>query len=121
MIKFPNSPNESLSPEILACIRRTLAEDIGAGDVTTNAIVPQDAMMKGQIIAKQAGTVAGLDVAAAVYQMLDERVCFESCIQEGAQVANRQVLAKVSGPARALLTAERTALNFLGRMSASPP
>ncbi len=117
MIKFPNSPNESLSPEFLACIRRTLAEDIGAGDVTTNAIIPQEAMMQGRIITKQAGTAAGLDVAAAVYQVLDERVCFESCIQEGAQVANRQILAKVSGSASVLLTGERTALNFIGRIS----
>jgi nicotinate-nucleotide pyrophosphorylase (carboxylating) len=73
--------------------------------------------MQGQIIAKQAGTVAGLDVAAAVYDALDERVSFTACVQEGAQVTNRQLLAKVSGPARALLSGERTALNFLGRMA----
>jgi nicotinate-nucleotide pyrophosphorylase (carboxylating) len=117
MIKNPNSPNQFLSPEILACIRRALEEDISVGDVTTNAIVPREATMQGQIIAKQAGTVAGLDVAAAVYDALDERVSFTACVQEGAQVTNRQLLAKVSGPARALLSGERTALNFLGRMA----
>jgi nicotinate-nucleotide pyrophosphorylase (carboxylating) len=116
-MKKTNSSEKFLLPEIRSRIQIALEEDIGPGDVTTNAIVPQDAMMKGQIIAKQAGVVAGLDVAAMVYQAVDKRVHFESVIQEGAQVANRQVLAKVSGPARALLTGERTALNFLGRMS----
>lgn len=108
---------KTLTPEILACIRQALAEDIGAGDVTTDSIIPADARMKGQIIAKQAGIAAGLDVARAVYQMLDGRVGFEACVAEGNQVENRAVLARVSGPARALLTAERTALNFLGRVS----
>jgi nicotinate-nucleotide pyrophosphorylase (carboxylating) len=94
-----------------------LAEDIGSGDVTTDSIVPPEATMQGQIIAKQSGVVAGLDVAAAVYQILDPRVRFEIAVAEGAQVVNRQKLATVSGPARALLTGERTALNFLGRIS----
>lgn len=109
--------NTPLPHEIIDSIRQALTEDIGPGDVTTNSIVPEDAVMKGQIIAKQAGTVAGLDVARTVYQMMDERVDFEACAQEGARVENRQLLARVTGPARALLTAERTALNFLGRVS----
>lgn len=107
----------ALPPEILACIRRALDEDIGAGDVTTDSIVPADARMRGQIIAKQAGIVAGLDVACGVYRTLDEQVSFEAHVPEGAQVENRQALALVSGRARALLTGERTALNFLGRIS----
>ncbi len=90
---------------------------MGPGDITTNAIVPPDAQMKGKIIAKQAGIVAGLDVAAEVYRAVSDQVQFESCAREGAPVTYRQVLAKVSGPARALLTGERTALNFLGRIS----
>lgn len=106
-----------LPPEILDCIRRALAEDIGPGDVTTDSIVPPEAIMRGQIIAKQSGIVAGLDVAAAVFEILDPRVRFEAVVPEGAQVSNRQQLATISGPARALLTGERTALNFLGRMS----
>lgn len=117
MLKSPTSPNGSISPEILACIRQALAEDIGAGDVTTNAIVPLEATMQGQIIAKQSGVAVGLDVAEAVYLALNAHVAFECCVSEGTQVADRQVLAKVSGPARVLLTGERTALNFLGRMS----
>ena len=107
----------ALPPEILTCIRRALDEDIGAGDVTTDSIVPVDAVMRGQIIAKQAGIVAGLDVACGVYRMLDEKVSFETLVAEGIQVEDRQALALVSGRARALLTGERTALNFLGRIS----
>jgi nicotinate-nucleotide pyrophosphorylase (carboxylating) len=104
-------------PGILACIQRALEEDIGPGDVTTNSIVPAEAVMRGHIIAKEDGVVAGLDVAQATFLLLDPHVQFLSLVAEGERVANRQELAKVSGPARALLTAERTALNFLGRMS----
>lgn len=111
---FNNNP---LTPDILSTICLALVEDIGTGDVTTNPIVPGDAQMKGQIISKQAGIVAGLDIVRAVYKMLDENVLFESCVNEGNWVENRTVLAKVQGPARILLTGERTALNFLGRMS----
>ena len=109
--------SESFSQEQISHIQYALAEDIGSGDVTTNSIVPLDAVMKGQIIAKQAGIIAGLDVAYHVYRNLDERVSFEPLAEEGARVENKQIVARVAGPARALLTAERTALNFLGRMS----
>jgi len=98
-------------------IRRALEEDIGAGDVTTDAVVPPDATMHGRIIAKQHGVVAGLDVARQVFLALDARVVFTPEVDEGACVEPRCALAHVSGPARALLTGERTALNFLGRMS----
>ena len=106
-----------LSAEILTTIRAALAEDIGPGDATTNAIIPEGSAMRGQIIAKQVGVVAGLDVARAVYRILDENVDFKAQVDEGTRVNDRQVLALVSGSARSLLTAERTALNFLGRMS----
>jgi nicotinate-nucleotide pyrophosphorylase (carboxylating) len=65
-----------LPPEILAVIRAALAEDIGSGDATTNSIVPAETGMRGQIIAKQAGVIAGLDVARAVYQAMDAQVDF---------------------------------------------
>jgi len=111
------TPNQTLPLKIIESIRGALAEDIGSGDVTTDSIVPAEAGMHGQIIAKQAGVVAGLDIAQAVYQTVDAQVEFQARVQEGAQVENRQVLALVSGRTRSLLTAERTALNFLGRMS----
>jgi len=108
---------DTLHPDILAAIHRALQEDIGDGDITTNSIVPSDASMQGRIIAKQNGIIAGLDVAAAVYQIVDPRINFNVAVSEGARVADRQILAALSGPARSLLTGERTALNFLGRMS----
>ena len=109
--------SNSLSPDILNAIRRALDEDIGSGDATTNSIVPLNAEMRGEIIAKQNGIVAGLDVAEAVFRVLDSRVAFSVRVDEGARVQDRDLLAILQGPARALLTAERTALNFLGRMS----
>lgn len=106
-----------LSREILAIIRSALTEDVGSGDATTNSIVPPEATMRGHIIAKQEGVVAGLDVAQAVYLMGDPQVDFRPQVEEGKFVKDRQVLAVVSGQARSLLTAERTALNLLGRIS----
>ncbi len=107
----------TLPEAILSAIRRGLEEDIGAGDVTTDSIVPAEATMSGQIIAKQTGVIAGLDVAGATFSLLDACIKFTPRVAEGTQVENRQVVAELSGPARTLLTAERTALNFLGRMS----
>jgi nicotinate-nucleotide pyrophosphorylase (carboxylating) len=109
--------NNEPSPTILETIRRALAEDIGPGDATTDSIIPAGASMRGQIIAKQDGIIAGLDVTQAVYEMVDAAMDFRPQVDEGAHVTNRQVLALVSGRTRSLLTAERTALNFLGRMS----
>lgn len=106
-----------LTNEILECIHRALAEDIGSGDATTDSIVPPEATMRGQVIAKQDGVVAGLEVAHASYLALDPDVDFKAQVEDGARVTRGQVLAFVSGRARSLLTAERTALNFLGRMS----
>ena len=108
---------EELHPEIIEAIQRALSEDIGSGDATSNCIIPSKSTMHGQIIAKQDGIIAGLDVAQAVYALFDPQVEFSAQASEGAQVGNRQIMAFVSGPARSLLTAERTALNFLGRMS----
>ena len=98
-------------------IQRALDEDIGTGDVTTNTIVPAGATLRGRIVAKQDGVVAGLDVAKQVFLTLDRDVSFLSKTEDGSRVTRRDVLAEVEGPARALLTGERTALNFLGRMS----
>jgi nicotinate-nucleotide pyrophosphorylase (carboxylating) len=106
-----------MQPEISAALRRALDEDIGPGDATSLSIFPPEAQMTGQMIAKESGVLAGLDVAQAVYQTFDPGVDFQILAAEGAQVENRQVLARVTGSARSLLTAERTALNFLGRMS----
>jgi nicotinate-nucleotide pyrophosphorylase (carboxylating) len=103
--------------EIFQYIKRALEEDIGTGDVTTDPIVPADASLRGRIIAKQDGVVAGLDVAKQVMRVLNERVTFDPNVANGSKVTRGTVLAHVEGSARALLTGERTALNFLGRMS----
>jgi len=107
----------SLAPEIIDSIRRALDEDIRSGDATTNSIVPESASLRGRIIAKQDGVVAGLQVAVAVWRELDQRLSLAAKVDDGSRVGNKTVLAEVIGPARALLTGERTALNFLGRMS----
>jgi nicotinate-nucleotide pyrophosphorylase (carboxylating) len=106
-----------LPPAILASIKQALEEDIGSGDVTTDPIVSPDARASGEIIAKQSGVVAGLAIAEAVFRLLNREVRFNARVTEGSQVERGTVLAELSGSARALLTAERTALNFLGRMS----
>ncbi len=108
---------EPLHPDILEIIRRALAEDVGSGDVTSNSIIPPQAVMRGRIVAKQDGVIAGLDVARAVYAELDQKVEFLPEVIDGHRVTRGQTLVMISGSARALLTAERTALNFMGRMS----
>ena len=109
--------SSALPPEISQYIKRALEEDIGTGDVTTDTIVPEGASLKGRIVAKQDGVVAGLDVARHVMLALSESINFHANVTDGSRVTRSTVLANVDGPARALLTGERTALNFLGRMS----
>jgi len=109
--------DSALPTEITTRLKRALDEDIGPGDLTTDSIVPREATLRGEIIAKQQGIVAGFDVARQVFLLLDRRIEFTVNVAEGGQVATGSVLANLSGSARALLTGERTALNFLGRMS----
>jgi len=98
-------------------ITRALEEDIGSGDVTTDTIVPAAARLRGRIIAKDDGVVAGLRIAEHVIRTLDQHVTFTATVQDGMKVTRGTLLANIEGSARALLTGERTALNFLGRMS----
>jgi nicotinate-nucleotide pyrophosphorylase (carboxylating) len=115
-------PEAELHPDITLAVRRALEEDIGSGDATTNTIVPADAHMSGRIIAKQAGIVAGLCVARLAFRQFEQitsaaAVEWQSLAEDGDEVIPGQALAHLSGPARTLLTVERTALNILGRMS----
>lgn len=109
--------SSELPAEISYYISRALEEDIGSGDVTTDTIVPENASLHGRIVAKEDGVVAGLEVAKKVLLSLDQRVNFLARVEDGAKVTRGTVLADLDGPARALLTGERIALNFLGRMS----
>jgi nicotinate-nucleotide pyrophosphorylase (carboxylating) len=94
-----------------------LAEDVGEGDVTTEATVDRDASGSAYILVKEPGVVCGLAIAEAVFRALDPEVGFERLVDEGASVDGRAQVALVTGPLRAILTGERAALNFLGRMS----
>lgn len=98
-------------------IDRCLYEDIGTGDLTTNNIVPIAGKTIGIIHSKQAGVIAGLKVAQAVFQRLSKDIIFASKVQDGDRVEAGTILAEVQGDARAILTGERVALNFLQRLS----
>jgi nicotinate-nucleotide pyrophosphorylase (carboxylating) len=99
-------------------VRAALAEDLGlVGDITTNAIVPAAATAAGVLVARRPGVIAGLPLAEAAFRALDPEVRFEALVGEGQPVAAGAAAARVSGRARALLSAERVALNFLGRLS----
>lgn len=107
----------TLPPGTLDLVRRALAEDVGTGDVTTDATVPADAVGRGILLAKSPLVVAGLDVAATVFAEVDRRTRFDPRRADGDRVNPMTVMAEVTGPARALLTGERVALNFLQRLS----
>ena len=101
----------------LDVIQRALEEDGANYDITTLSTVPAEQQATGSIIARQAATIAGLRVAAETFCLLDELVVVELLVEDGDTVAAGQVLARLSGSARSLLSAERVALNFLGRLS----
>src|SRR5215472_15929592 len=92
-----------ISQDIIACITRALGEDIGSGDVTTDSIVAPEARATARVIAKEEGVVAGLDVTSAVFLQLDEDMGFNASVTEGARVSRDQVLATLTGSARAIL------------------
>jgi nicotinate-nucleotide pyrophosphorylase (carboxylating) len=98
-------------------VRRALAEDLGrAGDLTSDAVVPPDLQTTAALVARQAGRLAGLDVALAAFRLLDPTLTCEPQAVDGSDVAADDVLATVHGAARPILSAERTALNLLGRL-----
>ncbi len=100
-----------------ATVRRALSEDLGlAGDLTTDAIVGRDIQARGSIVARSAGRIAGLEAAISAFRLLDPRVEAEILVSDGRDAAAGEILAAVRGPARPILSAERTALNFLGRL-----
>jgi len=104
------------SSAVAEIVRLALAEDIGRGDITTEATVAADAMAKAVIVQKQPGVLCGMPLARLVFAALDPRVQIEPVIEEGSWGDKREV-ARLTGPARAILTGERTALNFIQRMS----
>ncbi len=109
------SPEESR--QIGRIIRRALAEDIGPGDVTSSWTLPEGLALRGRLIAKAPGVVAGLEVAARVFTAVDRRVQFRALVADGSAVTRGTLLATVQGPGQSILSAERVALNLLQRMS----
>jgi len=99
-------------------VRTALLEDLGrAGDITTDAIVPAEATVEAVIAARQPGVLAGLQAALLAFELVDPTFRIEQLCEDGAQIARGETVARISGRARGVLGAERTALNFLCRMS----
>jgi nicotinate-nucleotide pyrophosphorylase (carboxylating) len=106
-----------LPADVEETIRRALGEDLGSGDVTTEAVVPADATARGALVAKEDGVVAGLDVAARVFRMVEPETSVRPTAADGDRVGPARVLMEVDGAAGSLLTGERVALNFLTHLS----
>lgn len=103
--------------EIERIIRTALQEDIGLGDITTQATIAQGTMARAELVAKQDFVLAGIDVARQVFTLLDPSVAFEKLREDGGQVQRGDVLAWIKGEAAILLQGERVALNLMQRMS----
>jgi nicotinate-nucleotide pyrophosphorylase (carboxylating) len=98
--------------------RAALAEDLGrAGDITTDAIVPEDAEVTAMMVARQPGVLAGLEAGLLAFELLDPSLRLERIANEGSRIERGQAVARITGRARPVLAAERTALNFICRMS----
>jgi len=105
------------SPHLDRLIDLALEEDIGPGDVTTQAVVDPELQGEAHIRAKATLVVAGLPVAARVFRQLDAKVVFSAAVDDGQEVAPGTVLVRLTGPVASILTGERVALNFLQRLS----
>src|SRR5256884_5864831 len=112
-------PDAFLSPlEIDAAVTRALAEDLGrAGDVTAIATIPEDTRARALVVARQAGVISGLALVAAAFAKLAPEIEIAANARDGSRVTGKSELMIVAGPARAVLAAERVALNLLGRLS----
>lgn len=98
-------------------IQAALAEDIGSGDLTSQYFVPADGRATGFIVARESGVLSGGEVAVEVFHRVDPSIEATLLVEDGSRIAEGAFLIKLEGPARSVLTAERTALNFLQRMS----
>ncbi len=105
------------APEIAAAVRAALEEDIGAGDLTTRATVPASARARARLVARQELILAGLPLFERVFRQLDPRIVCADRFAEGAPIPAGAIVAQLDGSARAILTGERTALNFLAHLS----
>jgi len=106
-----------MSPSAIDLIRRALAEDLGPGDITSECFIPADHRSAARIIAKEHGVLAGTGVAREVFRQVDPLVEVEVRKNDGDAISPGDIILTADGPTRALLSAERTALNFLQRLS----
>lgn len=106
-----------LPPDVEALIRAALAEDVGSGDITTQAVYHGNERSVADVVAKQEGVIAGLEVAKAICSMADGGIRFRSIFRDGDPVGRGDIVLSVEGSSATLLTTERTLLNFLQRMS----
>ncbi|WP_088157252.1 carboxylating nicotinate-nucleotide diphosphorylase [Achromobacter xylosoxidans] len=113
-LPVPPLPEVMLEP----LVRAALLEDLGrAGDLTTDAIVPADATAQTRLVARQDGVLAGLDLARLAFRAMDPGIKFDVALRDGSELQPGAEIARISGNARAMLTAERVALNFLCHLS----
>lgn len=106
-----------MSPSAIDFIRRALTEDLGPGDITSECFIPANHRSSGRIVAKENGVLAGTDVALEVFRQIDPSIEVELLKNDGEVIAPGDNILNAHGPTRALLSAERTALNFLQRLS----
>ena len=109
-------PTPPLPPDLLSTVALALAEDVGAGDVTAD-LVPPDGEAFAVVVCREAAVLCGRAWFDAVYAKLDERIRINWCAEDGELIKADTVVCRLEGPARALLTGERTALNFLQSLS----
>lgn len=107
----------TFQPDVRAIIDLALSEDIGTGDVTSLATVPAGRAATAVMLAKAGGVLSGIEVAREVFRTVDPSVTFEALAHDGDRLSHRMEIARMSGSARSILTAERTALNFVQRLS----
>ncbi|MGA2624707.1 MAG: carboxylating nicotinate-nucleotide diphosphorylase [Bacteroidota bacterium] len=114
-----NSATDELlrSNKVSRIVEEAIIEDLGMGDITTDAIIASETMGCAEILVKESGVIAGLEVAAMAFKVVEPEMAFHSLQSEGAGVAPGTVVASVRGSLAGILKAERTALNFLQRMS----
>ena len=106
-----------INNDMKTLIKQALQEDVGKGDITTNSLIPPKQQTKAIIIAKQSGVIAGLDITKAVFVELDTNIKFKQLVKDGDKVSAGKKIVEITGNARAILTDERTALNFLAHLS----
>jgi nicotinate-nucleotide pyrophosphorylase (carboxylating) len=106
-----------MTEEIKNIIRLALKEDVGSGDITTKATIPDNLLGKGVFLVKDIGIIAGLEIAGEVFKTIDPSLVFLKNMTDGDKINKGDIAAIVEGRAASILTAERTALNFLQRMS----